>query len=151
MTISTTTHLNLPGTARQALDFYQRVFGGQVVATTYGELGMPSELPDAKKIVFGRLEAENGFRVMAYDVPGRTDGFTGSTHRSNGATITDSPFFLSVRGETLAEVTGFWDALSEGASVIEPLAASAWSPGFGMLTDRFGVTWVIDVQPPYAA
>jgi len=29
-----------------------------------------------------------------------------------------------------------------------PLAASPWSPGFGMLTDRFGVTWVVDVAPP---
>ena len=150
MTISTTTHLNFPGTARAALGFYQSVFGGEVSATTYGQLGMPQDLPDAGKVVFGQLLAESGFRVMAYDVPGRTEEFTGSTRRANGATITDQPFFLSVRGESLDEVTRYWDALADGATIIEPLAASAWTPGFGMLSDRFGVTWVLDVQPAYA-
>ena len=42
MTLSTATHLNFPGTARAALDFYQRVFGGQVMTTTYAEVGMPA-------------------------------------------------------------------------------------------------------------
>ena len=70
---------------------------------------------------------------------------TGSTRRENGATITDQPFFVSVRGNGLDEVRACWEKLAEGASIVEPLAASAWSPGFGMLTDRFGVTWSIDV------
>lgn len=145
MTITTTTHLNFPGTARAALEFYRTVFGGDVFATTYGELGMPAELPDAAKVVFGQLQAPNGFRVMAYDIPGRTDGFGGGTHRENGTTITDQPFFLSLRAESLAEATGYWEGLAEGATIVEPLASSAWSAGFGMLTDRFGVTWVVDV------
>lgn len=145
MALTTTTHLNFPGTARAALDFYQSVFGGHVHATTYAEVGMPPEAPDAGRVVFGQLEADSGFRVMAYDIPGRTEPFTGTTRRDQGATVTDQPFFLSVRGETLDEVTGYWEALSEGATVLEPLAASAWSPGFGMLTDRFGITWSIDV------
>ncbi|GAA1816115.1 VOC family protein [Nesterenkonia flava] len=150
MALVTTTHLNFPGTARQALSFYQQVFGGELTASTYGELGAPADCPHAEKIVFGLLESQNGFRVMAYDVPGlseKTPGstFAGNTQRTREGTVTDSPFFLSVRGESLEEVTAFWNGLSEGASVIEPLAASPWSPGFGMLTDRFGVTWVVDV------
>lgn len=154
MTIKTTTHLNFRGTARQALDFYQSVFGGHIVAATYGDFGMPKDAPGADKIVFSQLENEDGFRIMAYDVPGEdsTDAtaIAGTTSRENGATITDRTFFQSVRGETLEEVTGYWNKLAEGAAVIEPLAASAWSPGFGMLTDRFGVTWVLDVQAEYA-
>lgn len=149
MTITTTTHLNFPGTARAALDFYQSVFGGKVDATTYGQLGMPETAPDAQKVVFGRLTSPEGFDVMAYDVPGSTPAEAVSisgTRREQGMTITDQPFFLSVRGENLAEVARYWEGLSEGAVVIEPLAASEWSPGFGMLTDRFGVTWVLDVQ-----
>lgn len=146
MTLTTTPHLNLPGTAREALDFYRSVFGGRVHTTTYGEVGMPQDTPDAGKVVFGVLEADNGFRVMAYDIPGRTDGLGGSTHRAHGTTITDQPFFLSLRGESLDEVARHWTGLSEGAEILEPLAASAWSPGFGMLTDRFGVTWTVDVQ-----
>lgn len=151
MTLTTTIHLNFPGTARAALDFYASVFGGEVVATTYGELGMPAELPGAANVVFGQLESPSGFRVMAYDIPGRTDGFAGTTRRENGTTITDRPFFVSLRAESLPEATGYWEGLAEGATVVEPLAASAWSAGFGMLTDRFGVTWVVDVAAAPAA
>lgn len=154
MTIKTTTHLNSRGTARQALAFYQTVFGGQLVAATYGDFGMPKGAPGADKIVFSQLENEDGFRIMAYDVPREdtTDAaaIAGTTTRENGVTITDRTFFQSVRGEMLEEVTGYWSTLAEGAAIIEPLAASAWSPGFGMLTDRFGVTWVLDVQAEYA-
>ncbi|PZR52605.1 VOC family protein [Xylanimonas oleitrophica] len=154
MSITTTTHLNFRGTARQALELYQSVFGGHLALTTYGDLGMPQDAPGADKVVFGQLDGPDGFRLMAYDIPGQDGGHTpqsaGSTHRENGMTITDRPFFQSVRGQSLDEVSACWDKLAEGATVIEPLAASPWSPGFGMLTDRFGVTWVLDVQPPAA-
>lgn len=149
MTIATTTHLNFRGDARAALTFYHSVFGGEIAITTYGEVGMPKDVPGAEAVVFGQVEATDGFRVMAYDIPGRSgssEKSTGSTHRENGTTVTDQPFFVSVRGETLDEVQGYWAGLSAGASIVEPLAASPWSPGFGMLTDAFGVTWVLDVS-----
>ncbi len=152
MVIKATTHLNFRGTARQALDFYQSVFGGHVFVSTYGDVGMPKDLPGADKVVFGQVENEDGFRLMAYDIPGRDDAditaTAGTTSRENGATLTDRTFFQSVRGENLDEIRKYWDALSNGAEIIEPLAASAWSPGFGMLTDSFGVTWVLDVESP---
>ena len=154
MSITTTTHLNLRGDARAALEFYRSVFGGQITIATYGDFGMPKEAPGADNVVFGQVEGDNGFRVMAYDIPGAAGGSAaaaGSTSRENGVTVTDQPFFVSVRGETLDEVQGYWAALSAGASVVEPLAASAWSPGFGMLTDRFGVTWILDVAAEYTA
>ena len=154
MSITTTTHLNLRGDARAALEFYRSVFGGQITIATYGDFGMPKEAPGAENVVFGQVEGDNGFRVMAYDIPGAAGGSAaaaGSTSRENGVTVTDQPFFVSVRGETLDEVQGYWTALSAGASVVEPLAASAWSPGFGMLTDRFGVTWILDVAAEYTA
>lgn len=154
MTIKSTTHLNFRGDARTALEFYQQVFGGQLTIATYGDLGMPKDEPGADNVVFGEVENEGGFRVMGYDIPGVTGGSKasgGSTHRENGVTMTDQPFFVSVRGETLDEVQGYWDNLSAGASIIEPLAPSAWSPGFGMLTDTFGVTWILDVAAPHHA
>jgi len=154
VSITTTTHLNFRGTARQALDFYQAVFGGQVAVTAYSDFGMPADAPGADKVVFGQLETADGLRLMAYDVPGHDDAdgsaIAGTTTRAQGATITDRTFFQSVRGETLDEIEGLWSGLAEGATVIEPLAASAWSAGFGMLTDRFGVTWILDVQAPAA-
>lgn len=150
MSITTTTHLNFPGTARQALEFYQRVFGGELTIATYGDVGMPADAPGADRVVFGQVRSD-GFGVMAYDVPGRDEpegvANAGSTRRENGMTITDRPFFQSVRADSLEEIGEYWAGLADGASVIEPLAASAWSPGFGMLTDRFGVTWVLDVSP----
>lgn len=164
MSITTTTHLNFRGQARAALEFYASVFGGSVTIATYGDFGMPAEAPGAQNVVFGQVESEGGFRVMAYDIPGQAsdaqdaagapagDSVTaGSTRRENGVTLTDQPFFVSVRAETLAEVEVYWSALSVGASIVEPLAASAWSPGFGMLTDAFGVTWILDVAAAYPA
>ncbi|PRY69120.1 PhnB protein [Glaciihabitans tibetensis] len=154
MSIKTTTHLNFRGDARAALEFYQSVFGGQVTIATYGDFGMPKEAPGADDVVFGQVETADGFRVMAYDIPGlaaKSSESAGSTHRENGVTITDQPFFVSVRGEGLDEVQGYWSKLSVGAAVVEPLAASAWSPGFGMLTDSFGVTWILDVAAEYSA
>ncbi|AXH34318.1 VOC family protein [Humibacter sp. BT305] len=148
MSIQTTTHLNFRGDARAALEFYQSVFGGHLIVNTYADFGMPAEVPGSDKVVFGLVAAENGFRVMAYDIPGQTAGSIaggGSTRREDNATITDQALFLSLASDTLDELQGYWDALAVGAVIVEPLAASAWSPGFGMLTDRFGVTWSVSV------
>ena len=152
MSLSTTTHLNFHGQARAALEFYQSVFGGSLNVTTYGDFGMPKEVPGADHVVFGTVEADDGFRVMAYDIPGQAPATTSSTdvttRRENGTTITTESFFLSVRGETPEEIEGIWAELAVGATIIEPLAASPWSPGFGMLADRFGATWILDVAAP---
>ena len=148
MTIQTTTHLNFRGDARQALEFYQSVFGGHTVLNTYADFGMPTELPGADKIVFGLVGAENGFRVMGYDIPGQSGNMIvggGSTRRENNTTVTDQTFFVAIESDVLQELQGFWDALAVDATIIEPLAASKWSAGFGMLTDQFGVTWSFSV------
>ena len=147
MTSTITPHLNFHGNAREALAFYGSVLGAEPVLRTYGDVGMPAGLPDTDKVVWGQVESADGVRVMAYDVPG-SDGPArqpGATRRADHATLTDQPYFLSLRCGSLDEATGLWKALGGGAEVLEPLAASAWSAGFGMLTDRFGVTWVVDV------
>lgn len=154
MSITATTHLNFGGDARAALEFYRTVFGGHLTIATYGDLGMPREAPGADAVVFGQIETGDGFRVMAYDIPGRAGipGAAGSsTRRENGTTVTDQPFFVSVRGQTLDEVRDYWDRLAVDARIVEPLAAAAWTPGFGMLTDRFGVTWILDVAADRSA
>ncbi|HEY0934391.1 MAG TPA: VOC family protein [Trebonia sp.] len=152
MAITTATHLNFRGDARAALEFYQSVFGGHLTVVAYGDFGMPRDLPDADKVVFGQVTADNGFRIMAYDVPGQAVPATAAapTTRENGMTLTGERFFVSVRGETAEEVGALWDKLAGGAEVIEKYGPSQWAPGFGMLTDRFGVTWVFDVAASYA-
>lgn len=159
MPVNTTAHLNFHGQAREALEFYQSVFGGQTVLATYGDFGMPRDLPGADRVVFGQVTADNGFRVMAYDVPGGAAETAPATHagtaaehspatstrREHGMTLTTEPFFLSVRGDAVAEVEVLWHRLSAGAAIIEQFGPAAWAPAFGMLTDRFGVTWILDV------
>jgi PhnB protein len=153
MSIATTAHLNFRGNAREALEFYRSVFGGRATIITYGDFGMPEGLPDAGKVVWGQVAADNGFRVMAYDVPGQAAGAAaaGTTSRENGMTLTGQPFFMSVRGESVDEVGALWEKLAEGATIVEAYAPAQWAPAFGMLTDRFGVTWILDVAAQYAA
>lgn len=149
MSIVTTTHFNFRGTARQALEFYASVFEAETTLATYADFGMPADVPGADRIVFGQVENAEGFRLMAYDVPGAeadAAATAGATRRENGTTVTDRTFFQSLRAGSLDELARYWEALSDGAEIVEPLAASAWSAGFGMLTDRFGVTWVLDVR-----
>ncbi|WP_206793728.1 VOC family protein [Amycolatopsis sp. MtRt-6] len=148
MSLTAAAHLNFTGQARAALEFYASVFGGRATIVTYGDFGMPAALPDAGKVVFGQVTADNGFGVMAYDVPG-TDGpatpAAPATRRENGTTITKEPFFLSVRGATVDEVSPVWKGLVDGATVIEEFGPAPWAPAFGMVTDRFGVTWIVDI------
>lgn len=146
MTAAVVAHLTFTGRARAALEYYAAAFGGQAVVRTYGDFGMPAGLPDTDRVVYGQVVGAGGFTLMAYDVPSSdADLQAGSTRRENGTTITDRPFFLALQASTLEEATAHWDALVDGSSVVEPLAASAWSAGFGMLTDRFGIVWAISV------
>ena len=89
--------------------------------------------------MWGQVTGESGFRVMAYDVPSHTSWNPG-----------EIPFFVSVRGDATEEIARYWETLSEGAVVVQPLAPAGWSPLYGMLKDRFGVTWVLDVASPPA-
>jgi PhnB protein len=140
MSIRTTTHLNFRGQARDALTFYQTVFGGDLTAITYADAHAVQNPDEAGQIMWGQVESTAGFRVMAYDVPG--------AQAFDQGTI---PIFVSVRGDSEEELRGFWQKLSEEAEVLQPLAPAGWSPLYGMLTDRFGVTWVLDIAVAYDA
>lgn len=139
MTVSTVTHLNFRGDARAALEFYRSVVDGELALVTYEDMGAVEDLAEARQVVWGQVSAANGFRVMAYDVPA-------SRPWSRG----EDPFFVSLRGDSAEEITDLWKRLADGATVRMPLAPSQWAPLYGMLTDRFGVTWVVDVESPYA-
>ncbi|MGK8488367.1 VOC family protein [Nocardia asiatica] len=134
MSVTTTTHLNFRGEARAALEFYQSVFGGHLAVVTYEDAGSVQEESEAGQVMWGQVLAADGFHVMAYDVPARMDYDRG-----------ENSFFVSVRGETVEEVTGYWEKLSGGATVVIPMGPAGWAPAYGMLRDRFGIVWVVDV------
>jgi len=133
MAITTTTHLNFRGDARAALEFYRSVFGGELTLVSYGDAGVP-DVP-AEQIMWGQVQGDEGFHVMAYDVPANLPWDQGV-----------NSFFVSVRGKSAEEITTYWKGLAEGATVVQDLGPAGWAPLYGMLKDRFGVVWVLDVS-----
>jgi len=140
MTINTVTHLNFRGDARAALAFYQSVFGGDQMVITYRDAGAVQNADEAEQVMWGQVVAADGFCIMAYDMPSRLAWNPG-----------EIAFFVSVRGNDADEITKYWEKLVVGATIVAPLAPSGWSPLYGMLRDKFGVTWVLDVAVAYVA
>ncbi|MFJ4274525.1 VOC family protein [Streptomyces coelicoflavus] len=140
MTAKAVTHLNFRGDAREALTFYQAAFGGDVTLVTYKDAGDVQEPAEADQVMFGQVATADGLCVMAYDVPSALPWNQG-----------ENAFFVSVRGESTEEITAYWEKLTDGATVLRPLGAAQWAPLYGMLRDRFGVTWVLDVVSEYNA
>jgi len=140
MSVITTPHLNFRGTATAALEFYQSVFGGQLVLVT-NEQAFSTERPEeAQQLKYGQIIGDSGFQIMAYDVPA-------SVAYDQG----EKSLFVSVRSDSVEEITVLWNALAVGSTVLSDLAPSAFSPAYGMLKDAFGVVWVLDVAVDYTA
>ena len=135
LSVSAVTHLNFRGDARSALGFYHSVFGGDLMIITNQEMGIVEVPAELDQVKWGQVAAANGFKVMAYDVPAAQPWSRG----------TDS-FFLSLRGESTDEIAALWEKLAVGSTVAVPLAPAPWAPLYGMLTDPYGITWVVDVM-----
>lgn len=134
MSITTTTHLNFRGDARAALEFYQSVFGGELAVVSYLDAHNVQDPSEADQVMWGQVQGGNGIHLMAYDVPVRLPFEPGV-----------NPVFVSVRGDDPEEITSYWKGLADGAEIVADLGPAGWSPLYGMLKDRFGVTWVLDV------
>ena len=124
-------YISFDGQARQALEFYQSVFGGELKISTFGEFGM-QDTPQADQVMHGQLETEAGYTIMAADTP------PGVQHRA-GSSITVS---LSGDDEVLRQ---YFDALAEGGEVGTPLEKQMWGDEYGDLVDRFGVNWMVNL------
>ena len=134
MSVHVAPHLNFRGEARQALQFYQSVFGGDLVIVTYKDLGQVDEPADADKVIWGQVAAENGFKVMAFDATTRVPFERGQ-----------NSFYIAARFTTADEAQNCWEKLRSDASIRHDLGPAPWSPVYGMLQDRFGIVWVVDV------
>lgn len=127
-------YISFNGDAREALAFYESIFGGTLRTNTYGEYGQEGEAAD--QLMHGHLETEGGLVLMVADVP------PGEGTRS-GENIA-----ISLSGEDEAELRGYWDGLSEGADVTVPLEPQMWGDIFGQLVDRFGIAWMVNINKP---
>jgi PhnB protein len=127
-------YITFAGDARQAMEFYEGVFGGTLRLNTFGEFGDDSGQSD--KIMHAMLETSSGYALMASDSP------PGEEHKP-GSTIT-----VSLSGDDADELRGYWDKLSDGGTVTMPLAKQMWGDEFGMCVDRFGISWMVNISPP---
>ena len=124
-------YLSFDGSARQAMEFYKDVFGGELTLNTFGEFGQ--EGPDSDKIMHAQLEAPNGFALMAADTPSGMDYTPGNT------------MTVSLSGDDEA-LRGYWEKLSSAGKVTMPLEKQAWGDEFGMCVDQFGVPWMVNIS-----
>jgi PhnB protein len=124
-------YISFAGDARQAMEFYEQVFGGTLTLNTFGEFGA-EEQPDG--IMHGMLETSSGYTIMAADNP------PGQPHQS-GNNIT-----VSLSGEDVDELRGYWNKLSDGGTIAVPLEKQMWGDEFGMLTDKFGIPWMVNIS-----
>ena len=125
-------YLNFSDRTREAMQFYQSVFGGELTSSSFAEGGMPHDPGDKDKVMHSQLETPSGFTLMASDMPA-----------SMGAPSPNGNISLS--GEDEAELRGYWDKLSAGGQVAMPLAKAPWGDTFGKLTDKFGVSWLVNI------
>jgi PhnB protein len=127
-------YLAFPGNARQAMEFYQSVFGGKLDINLYKDSGMSQDPSEGEKIMHALLETENGFALMASDTPQ-------SHTRVYGNNVS-----ISLSGDNSEELTSYWEKLSQGATILEPLVTAPWGDTFGMLKDQFGIEWMVNIS-----
>jgi PhnB protein len=131
-------YISFKGDARQAMEFYKTVFGGQLDLSTFKEGGMAQNQADAEQIMHGMLVAENGITLMGADTP---DGM----EYNKGTNIS-----ISLSGDNEAELTDYYNKLVDGGKVSQPLEKAPWGDTFGMLTDKFGIFWMVNIAGPKA-
>ena len=127
-------YLNFRGNAREAMEFYQGVFGGELMISTFAELHASSDPSEDDLVMHSDLTGPGGIRFMAADVPSRMD-YTPGTN-----------FSMSLSGDDDAELRGYFDKLSDGGSVTMPLEKASWGDTFGMCTDKFGTNWLVNIS-----
>lgn len=126
-------YIGFKGNAREAMEFYKTVFGGKLTISTFGENHMSHSPEDDKKVMHAMLEAENGITFMGSDTPSDIKADDGSR------------ISISLSGDNEEELRGYWDKLAAGGTVTMPINKAPWGDTFGMLTDKFGINWMVNI------
>ena len=122
-------YLNFDGNAREAIEFYQGVFGGELNVTEHEGTPIPAD-----GVMHGQLTTPEGFTLMAADnVPGMSEGQTPNGH-------------LSLSGDESELLHGELDALAEGGHIDVPLEKAPWGDEFGQVKDKFDVNWLVNIS-----
>ena len=128
-------YISFPGNARQAMEFYERVFGGNLTLTTFADFG-DQDAPHGDKIMHGMLETDSGFTLMGADTPPGTEHNPGNN------------IAVSLSGDDADELRGYWRQLSGEGNVSVQLETQVWGDEFGMCVDQFGIAWIVNIGRP---
>lgn len=128
-------YLTFNGDARQAMEFYASVFGGELALNTFAEAGR-ADSPDADRIMHAFLETGAGYTIMASDV----------TSDMEYQPVAGSS--VSISGDDADLLRGYWEKLSANATVTMPMQKQVWGDEFGMCVDKFGVPWMVNISRP---
>jgi PhnB protein len=126
-------YLGFRDTAKSAMEFYQSVFGGELTISTFGEMQASDDPAEADKVMHAQLTTDSGFNLMGSDTPSSMDYTPGSNYS------------ISLSGDDDATLRGYWDQLSADGTVTLPLETAPWGDSFGMCTDKFGVSWMVNI------
>jgi PhnB protein len=138
MTVRLNPYLSFRDNARQAMEFYHSVFGGELSLNTFAEFHASDDPAEQDKIMHGMLETGNDLVLMGADTPNSMDYTPGGS------------ISVSLSGDDEAVLRGYWDGLSSSGSVTMPLEKAPWGDTFGMCVDRFGVNWLVNIAGPGA-
>lgn len=128
-------YISFDGNAREAMEFYKQVLGGELTMSTFGEFGAPDG-PGADKIMHAQLESPSGFTLMASDTPPGMEYKPGDN------------ISISLSGDNDGELRGYWDKLSGSGTVTMPLEKQMWGDEFGSCVDQFGIAWLVNIGQP---
>ncbi|GAB3129490.1 VOC family protein [Tsukamurella serpentis] len=138
MTVRLNPYISFADNAREALEFYREVFGGELEISTFE--GMPEHMltdpADVTKVMHGFLSTPDGLSLMAADTPA-------GMPRTVGDDVS-----ISLSGDDLDKLTGWWEKLSGSGTVTVPFAKAPWGDTFGMCVDGFGVHWMVNATAP---
>lgn len=127
-------YISFEGTAREAMEFYKSVFGGELKISTFAESGMTVGVePDG--VMHAQLTTENNIILMAADTATGMREYVAGTNMS-----------ISLSGDNEEELTGYYNKLVEGGKIDEPLSKAPWGDTFGMCIDKFGVFWMFNIS-----
>lgn len=118
--------------AREAMEFYRSVLGGELSVMTFGDMG--TEGPLGAQVMHAQLETPDGLVLMGADAPAEMVKVTFGDNVS-----------VSLSGDDAETLRGWFTALSDGGTVSMPLAKQVWGDEFGSFVDRFGISWLFNI------
>jgi len=145
MPTTLTPYLSFDGHTREAFAFYEKALGASIQAMLcYADMpasAAPSDgcgdaaPPTGDGIMHASLVLPGGAMLFAGDTP------PGMVHEG------PKGMMLALQYDTVEQAHGVFQALSQGGQVTMPLAPTFWAKTFGMLTDRFGISWAVNGEP----